>query len=173
MGIYDIAGLVGSCFDRAVNPGNIKGGFRASEISPFNPDIFEDEDFAPAALTDRPLPDSTSDSTPPAPISHVYAESKPKSAAENQTTPAAEFDPYLVQPLPVAGPRKGTSKRARHSAVLTDTPERDALALAADKRRLNARPKKLKFMNSKTKASSSSTKTSTPDKKRVVLFVLR
>ena len=67
MAISDTAGLVGSCFDKAVNPSNIKGGFRASGISPYNPGMFDDDDFAPASLTDRPLPDSLSTDTSPVP----------------------------------------------------------------------------------------------------------
>lgn len=56
MTIYDIPGIVSSSLPKALNPGNILGGFRVSGIVPFNRNIFDEDDFAAASLTDRPLP---------------------------------------------------------------------------------------------------------------------
>lgn len=46
--IRHIAGLVCKTLDLALTPKNIKSGFRATGISPFDPDIFSDSDFVQA-----------------------------------------------------------------------------------------------------------------------------
>lgn len=46
------------------------------------------------------------------------------------------FSPEFVRPLPKAGPRKQQTRgKKRSCAVLTDTPEKDALALEQCKRK--------------------------------------
>ena len=56
MTIYDIAGVVGTAFPRAITPANILSGFRMSGISPFDRFIFNEDDFLPSAVTDMPNP---------------------------------------------------------------------------------------------------------------------
>ncbi|CAH1995144.1 unnamed protein product [Acanthoscelides obtectus] len=47
-----------------------------------------------------------------------------------------QFSPELVRPLPKAGPRKQQTRRKKRScAILTDTPEKDALASQQRKRK--------------------------------------
>lgn len=46
--IRHIAGLVATSLDLALTPKNIKSGFSASGIFPFNPDVFDDSDFVQA-----------------------------------------------------------------------------------------------------------------------------
>lgn len=55
MTIYDIPVMVGKAFPKAMTPTNIQAGFRVSGICPFNPDIFDEADFLPSNVTDRPL----------------------------------------------------------------------------------------------------------------------
>ena len=52
--IYDIPGIVAEALTTASTPRNIQGGFRAAGISPLNPEIFTDADYAPSYVTDRP-----------------------------------------------------------------------------------------------------------------------
>ena len=47
--------MVGKAFPRAMTPLNIQSGFRVLGIYPFKFDIFQDEEFLPSHLTDRPL----------------------------------------------------------------------------------------------------------------------
>jgi hypothetical protein len=54
--IYDIAALVAQAFSRAMTVDNIISGFRVTGIYPHNPDIFPDDAFLPARVTDRPDP---------------------------------------------------------------------------------------------------------------------
>ena len=54
--IYDIAEISGKAWSKASMPANIISGFAASGISPFQPDMWEDEHFCLAQVTDRPNP---------------------------------------------------------------------------------------------------------------------
>ena len=56
MTIYDIAGVVGTAFPRAMTLANTLSGFRMSGISPFDRFIFNVDDFLPSAVTDMPNP---------------------------------------------------------------------------------------------------------------------
>ena len=66
MNIYDIPLIVGEALPRAVTPSNIIAGFKVCGISPFNSEIFQECDFQPSSLTDRPfvLEEETGSSAP-------------------------------------------------------------------------------------------------------------
>jgi len=51
--ICDIATIVGEAQFQAMSQWNIKAGFAATGIYPYNRDIFMDADFAAAEVTDR------------------------------------------------------------------------------------------------------------------------
>ena len=50
--IYEVAELAGSAFVKAFNPENITSAFKISGIFPYNSDIFTDDMFLPASVTD-------------------------------------------------------------------------------------------------------------------------
>lgn len=54
--IYDVPSLVATALPRAATPRNITSGFVCTGICPFNPDTFEERDFSPVYVTDRPFP---------------------------------------------------------------------------------------------------------------------
>ena len=54
--IYDIAEVSGKAWSKAAMPANVISGFAASGIHPFQPDIWQDEHFCLAQVTDRPNP---------------------------------------------------------------------------------------------------------------------
>ena len=56
MTIYDIPGIVALAYPLAASPVNIQAGFRVTGIHPFNRDVFEESDFLPSFVTDRPVP---------------------------------------------------------------------------------------------------------------------
>ena len=55
--IYEVPALVKEVQFCALVPRNILSGFKNTGTWPYNPDIFAEEDFAAATLTDRPAPD--------------------------------------------------------------------------------------------------------------------
>ena len=139
MSIYDIPGIIKIALPKACNPQNIMGGFKSSGIVPFSPDTFDDDDFAPAILTDRPNP-------------FQEAEEQTAEAVIGNAIATFGFSPDDVSPLQVAPPRKGTGRRKGHSGVVTDTPERNAIAaLAEKKKRSNPKKKRLYMGRGKNK----------------------
>jgi len=58
MSIYDIPGIVRTSFDIAITQRNISSGFIHTGLWPVNTEIFQDADFLPSQITDRPLPTS-------------------------------------------------------------------------------------------------------------------
>lgn len=51
--IYNIAHCVKEAHTKALTPINIHSGFRKTEIYPFNPEIFSEDDFLKSAVIDR------------------------------------------------------------------------------------------------------------------------
>lgn len=151
MTIYDIPGIVKESLPLALNPANIMSGFKASGVWPLNADIFQDSDFAPSYVTDRPDPTQEPDivnvtenlslnlenpelldSAPELDISTTEIISQIETANEPTLSCSSlqkTFSPSKIRPLPKAPPRKmnTNSRRKRKSTVLTDTPEKQAL----------------------------------------------
>lgn len=59
MSIYDVPLIVRDSLPLAATPKNIMAGFKVSGISPFNRDVFDDQEFLPGYATDRPDPAET------------------------------------------------------------------------------------------------------------------
>lgn len=64
--IYDVAGLIGKAYSKSFTIKNVTRGFEVTGIWPFNADIFGDDEFLPAFVTDRPQnhSDTTVENTP-------------------------------------------------------------------------------------------------------------
>ncbi|KAL7852098.1 hypothetical protein SRHO_G00178830 [Serrasalmus rhombeus] len=56
MTIYDIPNIVKTALPAAATPKNIQAGFQSTGIWPFNPDIFEECEYAGSQIIDRPDP---------------------------------------------------------------------------------------------------------------------
>ena len=61
MTIYDIPGIIKSVFPAATTPRNIQAGFEVTGVWPFNPEVFQDCDFDPSAVTNRPNPEDVTE----------------------------------------------------------------------------------------------------------------
>lgn len=55
--IYDIGEIVGVAFHKVMTPSNITNAFKKCGIFPFDRELFDDLDFLPSSVTDRPCPD--------------------------------------------------------------------------------------------------------------------
>ncbi|XP_077060445.1 uncharacterized protein LOC143712127 isoform X1 [Siphateles boraxobius] len=107
--IYDIPNLVAKALPRAATPSNIRSGFVCTGICPFNPDIFEEQDFSPSYVTNRPDP----------------------SQVPCALTPHCNTDPYSQSLLPEypAGSTRNTclvSAILDHPAVCSAVPPEEA-----------------------------------------------
>lgn len=55
--IYDIGEIIGHAFLKVMTPINITKAFKACGIFPFDRNLFDDDDFLPSSVTDRPCTD--------------------------------------------------------------------------------------------------------------------
>lgn len=53
--IYEIRGIIAQTYYLAASPSNIIAVFKFCGICPFNRDIFQEHDYMPSSITDRPL----------------------------------------------------------------------------------------------------------------------
>lgn len=141
--IYDIPKIVADSLPFAQTSMNIMNGFKKAGIFPYNDKIFTDDEFSPSFVTDRPDPESGRNDRPeqattqpiqPDPVpSTSTSELEQTSNKENEQIGSSQdsqaFSPEIVRPFPKAGPRKTltTIRRKRKAAILTDTPEKNAL----------------------------------------------
>lgn len=149
--IYDIPGIVKVALPNALTQRNIVSGFEATGIMPFNRNIFTDSDFLSSSVTDRPLreidqfqPSSTIDISSTQTNSHDSPRGQPEgNANEMESIPSTSsginvpiallVSPQDIRPYPKAGDRKVSNKgkKPMKSAILTSTPVKEQLEVAA------------------------------------------
>ncbi|KAJ8930382.1 hypothetical protein NQ314_016809 [Rhamnusium bicolor] len=136
--IYDLPELCYKSWDLAATPSNIKSGFLSTGICPYNRNIFKEEDFLGAFVTDRaykepePNPDAPSINQD-RPLENKENESDiniPSTSSmeskENKKDKEKVFtSPELIRPFPKAGERKTTNGRKGKCKIATDTPEKN------------------------------------------------
>ena len=114
---YDFAGISGKAFLRTATPDKAIKGFECCGLWPFDANIFTENDFAPAYLTEEPAPSYAADDT------NVAGPS-----VSTPTTTAAHPAPST----PVAGPSVSTTTRpttAAHPAPSTPVAAQSASML--------------------------------------------
>ena len=104
---------------KALTPQNIVSGFDKTGISPFNNEIFTEQDFLSSSVTDRPA-------------IQVAVQTKSDLSATSATSAAPATDSSALPPLPKAPPKKQTTKRARtKSSILALTPNKETAPIDA------------------------------------------
>lgn len=137
--IYDIGALVDIAFKRSMTPSNITSGFKRTGIFPFDDKVFDDSDFAPSAVTDRPcpkavlpdvVPTTATDQPCPEPVRPGMNPEAGPSHENGNLTSSGFKSPQEIRGYPIAAPRKETGKGRKRgrSMIATDTPEKEALA---------------------------------------------
>lgn len=125
--IYDLPALCYVSWDRAATPTNIKSGFKSTGISPFDRNIFTEDDFMCSSVTDRTL---VTDETPDEQKKESPDEQEPIPTSSNNTS-GNFLTPEQVRPYPKAEQRKNTRKNIRKGKcmIATDTPEKTEIQM--------------------------------------------
>lgn len=130
---YNIGELLSTAYFKAATVGNAVKGFRACGIEPFNPQVFGDEDFAPAATTERSFheimdpqhnitdPPQTSASSQNTEPSQQIVTSEPGPSNRPQFSLANHKSIYDVKPLPNAT-RGKRNRQVKCATIITSTP---------------------------------------------------
>ena len=174
--IYEILKLAAKAIPLAFKLSqNIQKGFKKPGISPFNSNIFSDEDFVCSSITDCCLQEennvATEKSISDQPIMEqpstkenlsledhtssnveVTGPSQMESLSKSQTRGTVNVTPDLVRPYPKAGPRKsdGMKQKKGKTRILTDTPEKRPIEMEEKERQ---RKNKIKELNKNQKCS--------------------
>ena len=175
--IYDVAELVGKADEQALTPRNIRSGFAASGIWPFNRDVFGEDEFLSSYVSDRPHC-STTDCDTNTETEDVLIRSSASStsfgienAPEFLSISAATITPETVSPLPQCTQqrKKSSCARKRKTQILTDTPVKEAIVveeMLTEKKR----KKKLNLKSAKKKIIQCSRSSSEDDSDVAICF---
>ena len=121
LSIYEVAEWSGHAFHHAFTIENITSSFRSSGIHPFNPDVFPNDAFLPALVTDIPLQlDEADSSTAPSTSESATFTNVAEPQTLNDEQLLAEINPYPKANVSQKRPNKSIFK----SAIITDTPEK-------------------------------------------------
>ena len=124
--IHDIGKLLWNDSPKGFTPTNIVSGFTVTGTCPFNPDEFDDHEFAPSDVTDRPAEGSTTDRLVGEEItgwSSCITYILPKSAINKRGPDFQKADTSRAAPiLQDRAPKNQQSRWKVKSLVLTNTP---------------------------------------------------
>ena len=134
----DVAELSGQAFQRSFTIENITSAFKFSGIHPCNPDIFTDDVFLPALVTDIPLQRDEHPSDVPS--TSLLPESVTSTASPRQLTDEALLATITPNPK-VNFAKKRPNKNRFKSTIITDTPEKEKI-LSRRKKLPKKRPKR-------------------------------
>ena len=81
--MFQICQLFGKAYGQAATVGNAVNGFRKTGLFPVNPLVFDDSEFEPANVTDRPNPTEDEDI-------HTVSELNSDTAASSEDMPCGE-----------------------------------------------------------------------------------
>lgn len=163
MTIHILPSMVSYAFPKAMSQENIQSGFKCTGIYPFSRNEFSDADFAPASVHDRPLKQQgLSDPENVSLDDHLQSNCQDQGSQDfsenivassilispeaiNEAGPSATkvVTPQEIRPFARARPRDPSKpkRNSGRSAIYTDTPEKNAIALTV-KRKINLQAKR-------------------------------
>jgi len=136
----DIGKLFSEAYNRAATVGNAIKGFSACGIEPFNPNIFSDDDFASAEVTERPFNEEQSIHGPinvEQPINEDQPIPGPSGTIEHIQQAKLPALPVAVRPISKRKPRAKIP-----TLEITSTPVKSILELKEQQKILNEKKKK-------------------------------
>ena len=137
--IYDVAELSGTAYQKSFTYGNIASSFKATGIYPYNRDIFSEDLFLPAVVSDRPAPLEQEDQHC-APLASALA-----SSSSNLGKIGEEGVLLSIAPYPKADiNRQRTKKNKLSTAIISDSPEKRKILLRRNKTLSKILPAKMK-----------------------------
>lgn len=164
---YDLASLFNKAYARIATVEKAVNGFEVTGIHPFNPNVFNDEDFlASDSLRDPDDPEvvhAAQERNETSPVPVVGLEETNKTPPALNATDNSNQNISFTKILPIPGPstyQKRPARRKQHSEILTSTPFKDVFE-EKEKRRANKTSKLIKKsapVNKRTKAVVSNTK---------------
>lgn len=120
--IYNIPGIVKTAYDNAMTHGNITSGFSSCGIYPYNRDIFQDSDSAPATVSERANPSASSTIA-----MNVTTTLQPQPSGSEEPQPACSEDPQssgsVCVAVPLSIPPSACSGEQQPSTSTGVTPE--------------------------------------------------
>ena len=131
--IHDIGSLIGDAYPKAFTPSNITSGFRVTGISPYNSDVFGEDEFLPSSVTDRPLANEAFSPrhSPGALPNSSYEDCHQLSTCASTSSVVANektCTPHELRPFKKAPPRKlGQARKRAKSEILTNTPVKERI----------------------------------------------
>ncbi|XP_030753191.1 uncharacterized protein LOC115880193 [Sitophilus oryzae] len=125
---YDMGPLIGNAFRRAATPNNICSGFKTSDIFPYNPNVFSDDDYAAADAVNAGLKEVLGDKN----MNNEEAKDKKSvdsdiegdiKKLESPNVSVSELNPKSKQ----KASKKTTNRVQQKSEVITTTPYKESL----------------------------------------------
>lgn len=174
MTIYDIPSIIRNAMPLAFTPSNIQAGFQKTGIYPFNRDIFQEIDFAPSFVTDRPKPNSPKSSIPvsnnetpplsPSLLNEASAAHLGNKSGHQETSPSTTHH-IPDSDVTLATPPKGNDMDVKQFSPKPSTSAQFYFSPEEVRPYPKAPPRKTEVRGRKTKRSA--IYTDTPEKKAV------
>lgn len=132
--LYQMANVIGKAYEKAFVSKNIIKGFEVTGICPFNEDIFGENEFLGAFVTDRYFDQNNDANT-----SQNAAPNAVSTADPGTSTECGFVSPEVIRPFPKAGARKtnGRGRQKGRTRILTWTPEKQQIEEMLTKRNKN------------------------------------
>lgn len=118
---FDVVGIFATAFDKSATMGKDLKGFEATGLWPFNDNIFTEDDFAAAHLTDEEPPlstDTNNNTTDYGRESELQRSPQPRTSKESD---AQELLTSLCSP-PKPKQKRVRKRKAEKATVITSSP---------------------------------------------------